>query len=171
MPRSSAASPPGRSGNRKGSSRRSSASGSPTTRRRLSSARRVRSATGAAAAEHNTVDRGSHRTMSQVGPRPAPTLSVAFRLISWDRSTGVREIATDNPGAFTPGALLDGAPIEEVVIDVGHDETRLRVRTSGDSSTLRGLIARIVRRELAKLGVLTATEYRVVRQSGAFVDL
>lgn len=38
-------------------------------------------------------------------------------------------------------------------------------------STLRASIARIIRTELAKLGVILAYEYRVVSQAGAAVDL
>jgi hypothetical protein len=42
---------------------------------------------------------------------------------------------------------------------------------SDATTTLRASIARIIRRELARVGILIAAEYRVVTQSGAYVEL
>jgi len=42
---------------------------------------------------------------------------------------------------------------------------------SDATSTLRGALARAIRRELARMGILIAAEYRVVTQSGPYVEL
>lgn len=42
---------------------------------------------------------------------------------------------------------------------------------SDTTTTLRASVARAIRRELARLGILIATEYRVVLQSGPYVEL
>ena len=66
--------------------------------------------------------------VTQVGPRPAPVVSGTWRLIRWSRASGMQEIATDTPSIFEPGALLSGAPIEEVDLHATNEGTRLRVR-------------------------------------------
>lgn len=67
--------------------------------------------------------------VTQVGPRPAATVPASgYRLIRWVRRSGLREIATDTPSIFEPGRLLDGAPIEEVLLRATPEGTRLRVR-------------------------------------------
>ena len=42
---------------------------------------------------------------------------------------------------------------------------------SDAAPTLRGLVARLIRRELARLGLVVTYEYRVVLQAGAAVEL
>jgi hypothetical protein len=118
---------------------------------------------------------------TQVRPRPSPPVVVPFRLVAWDRAKAIREIASEAIAPFVPGALLavPGAAIEtieEVRIDVDHAATRLHVRTQGAApapllASGRALLGRIIRREIAKLGIVVSYEYRVVSQAGPYVDL
>jgi hypothetical protein len=106
--------------------------------------------------------------VTQVRARPSPMVTAEFRSMRWDRAAGRREISTETVADFAPGALLADDPIEEVQIDVEDGVVRLVVRTS---TTARGLLARIIRGELAKLGIVSFHEYRVKSQTGALVTV
>lgn len=65
--------------------------------------------------------------VTQVGPRPAPAIAAAYRLLSWNRARGVRRIATETLSAFTPGGVLEGDTIRQVSVHAEHEATRLEV--------------------------------------------
>ena len=67
--------------------------------------------------------------VTQVRPRPAVPVIASYRVIRPVPAQSMREIATESPALFAPGALFHERPIEEVTIHVDHASLRLLVRT------------------------------------------
>lgn len=66
--------------------------------------------------------------VTQVGPRAATPITAKSRLLGWKRKAGLRILAADTLAPFVPGALLEGAPLREVVLRVTRAATRIEVR-------------------------------------------
>jgi len=67
--------------------------------------------------------------VTQVRPRPSLKVISSYRVLRQVLSLAMREIATETPAAFAPGAIFYEAPIEQVTIHVDHASLRLTVRS------------------------------------------
>lgn len=66
--------------------------------------------------------------VTQVGPRPATPITLKTRLLGWTRKAGLRILAADALAPFVPGAVLEGAPLLDVVLRATRGATRIEVR-------------------------------------------
>lgn len=66
--------------------------------------------------------------VTQVGPRPATPITAKSKVLAWKRARSIKVLSVDVLAPFVPGALLEGAPIVEVLIRARHGATRVEVR-------------------------------------------
>ncbi len=66
--------------------------------------------------------------VTQVRPRPSAAITAPFKVLEWKRARGARLLSADTLAPFQPGALLEGAPLLDVVLRARHASTRIEVR-------------------------------------------